>query len=62
MVSFSMMRLICALMAAALVAAIYPAEHWQYSTKLTTSNFDAQVQAAVDSDKTLMVRWIASEG
>jgi len=31
-------------------------------TKLTPDNFDATVKAAVDSDKTLFVRWIASEG
>jgi hypothetical protein len=28
----------------------------------TLGNFDEQVKLAVESDKTLMVRWIASEG
>jgi len=43
-------------------AAIYPDDHWSYSTKLTEENFDAEVQKAVDGDHTLMVRWIASAG
>jgi len=42
--------------------AIYPSDHFDYSTKLTVDNFDEQVKAAVDSGKTLMVRWIASPG
>lgn len=42
--------------------AIYPDNHWQHSTKLTVSNFDDEIKNAVDSGKTMMVRWIASEG
>jgi len=41
---------------------IYPTDHWKYSTKLTTSTFDETVKQNVDSGKTLLVRWIASEG
>jgi hypothetical protein len=50
------------LLGATSASAIYPADHWTYSTKLTGDNFDATVQSAVDSDTTLFVRWIASEG
>lgn len=42
--------------------AIYPENHWQHSTKLTVANFDDEIKKAVDSGKTMMVRWIASEG
>lgn len=42
--------------------AIYPENHWQHATKLTVSNFDEEIKTAVDSGKTMMVRWIASEG
>jgi len=44
-------------------AGIYPDDHWQYASKLANDEeFDALVGQAVDSDKTLFVRWIASEG
>ena len=43
-------------------AGIYPDDHWQYATKLTTSNFNDEVKSAVDSGKTMFVRFIASEG
>lgn len=33
-----------------------------FSTQLTTDNFDAAIKSAVDSGKTMMVRWIASAG
>jgi hypothetical protein len=42
--------------------AIYPDNHWNHATKLTVSNFDEEIKTAVDSGKTMMVRWIASEG
>ena len=45
-----------------LVHAIYPSDHFDYSTKLTSNNFDDHVRSVVDSGKTLMVRWIASPG
>ena len=43
-------------------AGIYPDDHFDYSTKLTTDNFNAEVTAAVDAGKTMFVRFIASEG
>jgi len=43
-------------------ADIYPDDHWKYSEKLTTSNFDEVVKSNVDNGKTLFVRWIASSG
>jgi len=46
----------------AVAGAIYPADHWEYSTKMTKSNFDETVKSNVDADKTLFVRWIASAG
>ena len=53
-------------MAAALVTlfavGIYPSDHWDHSTKLTTNNFEGFVKEQVDAGKTLFVRWIASEG
>lgn len=44
------------------VVAIYPDDHFTFSKKLTVSNFDAEVKEAVDSGKTMFVRWIASPG
>ena len=41
-------------------AAIYPGDHWKYSTKLTTANYKSFIKDEVDSGKTLFVRWIAS--
>ena len=45
-----------------LTSAIYPDDHWDYSTELTTENFDEFVQSEIDSGRTLFVRWIASPG
>ena len=42
--------------------AIYPEDHWQYSTELSTDNFDGFIKDNVDAGKTVFVRWIASEG
>ena len=33
-----------------------------FSTELTVDNFDSEIKSAVDSGKTMMVRWIASAG
>lgn len=44
------------------VTAIYPDDHFSFSKKLTTSNFDNEIKEAVDSGKTMFVRWIASAG
>jgi len=42
--------------------AIYPDDHWDYSIKLTTSNFHSTIETAIGADKTVFVRWIASSG
>ena len=47
---------------ACLLAGIYPEGHFDRVTKLTESNFESTVVEAVDSGKSLFVRWIASEG
>ena len=51
-----------AVLLAAGTAGIYPDGHWKTATKLTTSNFESFVKESVDSGKTAIVRWIASEG
>jgi len=43
-------------------SSFYPVDHWTYVKKLTTDNFDEEIKTAVDSGKTMFVRWIASEG
>ena len=45
-----------------LTSAIYPDDHWEYSTELTTENFDSFVESEIESGRTLFVRWIASPG
>jgi hypothetical protein len=49
-------------LALALALGIYPDDHWDYSTKMTTATFDDEVKKSVDAGKTLFVRWIASAG
>jgi len=44
------------------VHAIYPDDHWNFSTKLTVDNFDSTIQKEIDAGKTVFVRWIASPG
>jgi len=44
------------------VDAIYPDDHWKYSTELTVSSFDKAVKAEIDAGRTMFVRWIASSG
>jgi hypothetical protein len=44
------------------VSAIYPSDHWSYSTKLTTSNYADKITTEINSGKTVFVRFIASEG
>jgi hypothetical protein len=56
------MRAFATLVLLASVGAIYPDDHWTYSTKLTTDNADATIKEAIDAGKTMFVRWIASEG
>jgi len=53
---------VATLLTTALLAGIYPEGHFERVIKLTTSNFESTVTAAVDSGKSLFVRWIASEG
>lgn len=64
--SFLALRLLLLAVVAIYVAAaggkMYDSDHWQYSTKLTTSNFDEVIKESVDAGKTIFVRWIASEG
>ena len=43
------------------VNAIYPDDHWNFSTKLTTSNYAETIQSEIDGGKTVFVRFIASE-
>jgi len=57
------MRLLClAALAAVAAAGLYPDDHWDYSTELTTENADSFIKDNVDAGKTVFVRWIASEG
>jgi len=53
---------IYAALVAVAAAGIYPDDHWDYSTELTTSNADDFIKTNVDAGKTVFVRWIASEG
>ena len=58
---------VCAMVAAVAAlllasSAIYPEDHWSYSTKLTEQSFDGFIKDSVDAGKTAFVRWIASEG
>jgi hypothetical protein len=47
---------------AAVLAGIYPDDHWNHVTKCTKDSFEDFVKDNVDAGKTLFVRWIASEG
>jgi hypothetical protein len=42
--------------------AIYPSDHWEYSTKLTEETYQEKISAEINAGKTVFVRWIASEG
>jgi hypothetical protein len=54
--------LVGAVLATSASAAIFPDDHWTYSTELTTENVDNFVKENVDAGKTVFVKWIASEG
>jgi len=43
-------------------AGIYPDGHWDHATELSTDNADSFVKENVDKGKTVIIRWIASEG
>ena len=48
---------------ATVASAIYPDDHWKYSTQLNDdAAYDNLVKEAVEGDHTLFVRWIASAG
>jgi len=42
--------------------AIYPDDHWTYSTQLTSSNYEKVIESEIDAGKTVFVRYIASPG
>ena len=42
--------------------AIYPADHWNFSTELTGENFESFINDNLKAGKTTFVRWIASSG
>ena len=54
--------LLAATLFAGAQASIYPADHWQHSTKLSTANADDFVKSNVEAGKTVFIRFIASEG
>jgi len=58
----NMRSVLLATFAVAALAGIYPDDHWNFSTELTTSNADDFIKENVDAGKTVFVRWIASEG
>ena len=45
----------------AVAAAIYPSDHWDYSTELGSDNFETFVKTNVDAGKAVFVRFIAYE-
>lgn len=47
---------------AAVASAIYPDDHWTYSTQLTESNFEKFIENNAAEGKTTFVRFIASSG
>ena len=57
-----MAKALLLLLARGALAGIYPENHWDFSTELTTDNVDAFVKDGVDAGKTVFIRWIASEG
>lgn len=45
----------------AVVSAIYPDDHWNYSTRIeNTEMLESLIAETIEADKTLFVRWIAS--
>ena len=44
------------------VEAIYPDDHWSFSTKLEADSSDSFVKQHVDDGKTVFIRFIASSG
>jgi len=56
------LKLLLTLVTTFVVHAIYPDDHWSYSTKLTEDNFGKTIRKEIDAGKTFFVRWIASPG
>jgi hypothetical protein len=50
------------LVTATLAQGIYPDNHWEHSTELKADTADDFVKTNVDAGKTVIIRWIASEG
>lgn len=59
---FSHLAIIVIAVVTGLAQAIYPPDHWNYSTKLTLDNYVSKIQDEIDAGKTVFVRFIASEG
>lgn len=59
---FSHLAVIAIALVIGLAEAIYPSDHWNYSTKLTLDNYVSKIQREIDAGKTVFVRFIASEG
>ena len=58
---FAVAAVVVAQLAASAVG-IYPADHFEHSTKLTQATAEDFVKENVDQGKTVFVRWIASAG
>jgi len=62
--AMAVLSLFCRILATVAVvhAGIHPEGHWDRCTALTPDNADGFVKENVDAGKTVIVRWIASEG
>jgi hypothetical protein len=56
------LSLFLAIASLATAQAIYPPDHWSFSTKLSNANADGFIKENIDAGKTVFVRWIASAG
>ena len=51
------------LAAAAKPGSIYPPDHWSFTTRISSQGqLEELIDRNIAAEKTLMVRWIASEG
>jgi len=62
MAVLSLFSRVLATVAVVVQAGIHPEGHWDRCTALTPENADDFVKESVDAGKTVIVRWIASEG
>ncbi len=60
--SMTVLRLLLATAILAMANAIYPDDHWNYSTKLSGDNFEKFIEDNLSEGKTTFVRFIASAG